>query len=144
YHLNTLLTVSQATVVVVLIRLQSDRLGGVAAPKLLSLGVHPVQQEAQIRKELLPQPPQTLQRRLLEIGFFVLLAVPFAFALWLWWTKLDTGIKWRQVLANAVSLSILSILWIRLRALNAETVKALDEKVKEELKKLEKPPEKTD
>ena len=46
-------------------------------------------------------------------------------------------------------LLILAIFWIRIRQLNAETVEALQEKVdeelkREELKRLEKPPEKTD
>ena len=141
---GSVLIVSQFTVATVLIRLQSDRLGGVAAPHLVSLRVHSVHQEAQIKKDSLPRPPQTLQGRLLEIGFFVVTAVPFATALRLWWTKQDTGIEWGQVRANAGSLVILSIFWIRIRALNAETVKALDQKVKEKIKALEKPPEKTD
>ena len=106
--------------------------------------VHPVHQEAQIKKDSLPRPPQTLQGRLLEIGFFVVTAVLFAIALRLWWTKQDTGIEWVRVRASAGSLVILSIFWIRIRALNAETVKALDQKVKERIKALEKPPEKTD
>ena len=72
------------------------------------------------------------------------MAAPFAIALWKWWTKQDAGIEWSQLRANAGELLILAIFWIRLRQLNTETVKALQEKVDEELKRLEKPPEKTD
>jgi hypothetical protein len=143
-RMGSVLIFSQCVAAALLIRLPSDRLGGVAAPHLMSLRVHPVQQKAQIKTGSLPQPPETLQGRLLEIGFFVVTAAPFAIALWLWWTKQDTGIEWGEVRANAGSLVILSIFWIRIRALNAETVEALDQKVKEKIKALEKPPEKTD
>jgi len=132
-----------------LLRLQSDNLGGTLAAPLMSLTKHPVQQRADHAKARLVVPPETLQRRCLEIGFFVLMAAPFAIALWKWWTKQDAGIDWIQLRANAGALLILAIFWVRLRQLNAETVEALQEKVDEELKReerkrLEKPPEKTD
>jgi hypothetical protein len=128
----------------VLINLQSPRIGGALAPELTSLKIHPVQQEADHAKGTLALPAQTPAQRCLELGFFAVLLLPFAAALWIWWTKQSADVDWRQLRANAGALLILSIFWIRIRAVNAETVKALDKKVKEELKKLEKPPEKTD
>ena len=127
-----------------LLRLQSDSLGGTLALPLISLRTHPVQQRADHAKARLVVLPETIQRRCLEIGFFVLMAAPFAIALWKWWTTQDAGIEWSQLRVNAGELLILAIFWIRLRELNTETVKAIQEKVDEELKRLEKPPEKTD
>jgi len=127
-----------------LLHQQREGLGGALSPRLTSISEHPVQQDARVKNATLVVPPETLAGRLLEIGFFVLLAVPFAAALWKWWTKQDAWIDWYQVRPIAGALLILSIFWIRIRQLNAETLKALQKKVKEELKALEKPPEKKD
>ncbi len=143
------LNLAPPVVACMLLRLQSDSLGGTLAEPLLSLLKHPVQQQADRAKARLVVLPETLQRRCLEIGFFALMTAPFAIALWKWWTKQDSGIHWLKLSVNAGELLILAMFWVSLRQVNAETVKAIQEKIKEELKReelrrLEKPPEKTD
>jgi len=139
-----ILTGAPVAIGAVLIRLQSPRLGGVLAPQLMSLTTNPLQQRADHAKRTLALPAQTPAQRCVELGFFAVLLLPFAAALWKWWTKQDADIDWTHLCANAGSLLILSIFWLHVRELNDETVKALDKKVKDELKRLEKPPEKTD
>ena len=138
------LTVSPIVVPCLVLNLQFGGLGGALSPRLTSLTVHPVQREADRKTATLVVPPQTLAGRLLEIAFFVLLVVPFAAALGKWWTGQDADIDWDLVRATAGALLILSVFWLRMRELNAETLEALQKKAKEAIKASQKPPEKTD
>jgi hypothetical protein len=146
-----------APIMVASLRLHQQRegLGGAQSPRLTSISEDPDEQDARVKNATLIVPTKALAGRLLEVGFFVLLGVPVAAALRKWWTNQDAGIDWSLVRANTGSLLILSIFWIRMRQLNDETIKALQEKVKAavkerqeklraELKAKEKPPEETD
>jgi hypothetical protein len=144
YRPLNLLSGAPLAVGAALIRLESPGLGGVLAPRLMSLTTNLVRQTADRAKGRLALPAQTPAQFCLELGYFAVLLLPFGAALWKWWTKQDVDVDWTQVRANAFSLLILSAFWLRIRELNDETVKAFDQKVKDELKRLDKPPEETD
>ena len=115
-------------------RLQSDSLGGVQKEPPLTLGVDPVEQEADIKSAALIVPPATLLLRSLHSLFFVPFAAPLAIAVWRWWAGQDADVDWRQVFANTGALVLLAAFWIKISRLNRETVASLRQKVEERKK----------
>lgn len=107
------------------LRLRSDSLGGVRKEPLLSLRVNPLKQEAALKRDSLIVPSSLTLPQCFEVLFFVLMAAPLAIAAWRWATGQDSDVDWFQVGANAGALLILTVFWIKIRKLNAETVKGL-------------------